>query len=174
MTQPRYLLLMRHAKSSWADASMPDHQRPLNDRGIRAVPLVADWLLQQGIKIDLVLCSAAQRTVETARRLKQAGLDYDEYVESEKLYLASASEILAELQARAAKKAHAVLVIGHNPGLEVLASILAGQAINMPTAAIAVFEVRPSPPWQIKIDSGENRLVCLVKPKDLSPHADLD
>jgi phosphohistidine phosphatase len=174
MTQPHHLLLMRHAKSSWADASLPDHQRPLNERGIRSVPLVAGWLLQQGFKIDLLLCSTAQRTVETARRLKQSGLLYDDYIESEKLYLASASEILAELEARTSKKANTVFVIGHNPGLEVLASILAGQAINMATAAIAVFEVRLSHPWKVQVDSGENRLVSLVKPKDLNPHADLD
>ncbi len=65
----RRLLLLRHAKSSWSDPTARDHERPLNDRGRRAAPLVGDYLRREDLVPDLVLCSSARRTCETLARL---------------------------------------------------------------------------------------------------------
>ena len=79
------LLLLRHAKSSWADSTLPDFERPLNERGLLAAPLVGKFMRKRLIKPDLIICSPAQRTRETiALVLKAARLEtelrYDERI----------------------------------------------------------------------------------------------
>ena len=108
------LILIRHAKSSWASHSLHDHDRPLNARGRDACIRVAGWLEGQGLRPDEVLCSTALRCQETYARISAAmGLD----VEAEPcraLYHASAPEMLAVLRAA---QGQTVMMLGHNPGI---------------------------------------------------------
>lgn len=111
------LILMRHAKSDWSGGASSDHDRPLNARGRTAAENLGVWLRDTGLIPDQVLCSSAERTGETCLLL---GLDETTKVTfTRDLYLATHHEILAAL--RGATK-DVVLMIGHNPGISIVAS----------------------------------------------------
>ena len=115
----KQLILMRHAKSDWADPGLPDHDRPLNKRGRRAATALGHWMREAGLRPDQILCSSATRTQETCARLAlplEPEHQYD-------LYLAEASGMLRALRAA---QGDTVLMIGHNPGIaEFAASLVA-------------------------------------------------
>ena len=130
------LLLLRHAKSSWAEAGLEDFERPLNERGLRAAPLVGHYLLAQKIRPDLILCSPAERARQTAALVAEAAqlsvpLRYDE-----RIYEATAARLL-EVVSQTEEAAEEALLVGHNPGMEELLELLAGESRRMPTAALA-------------------------------------
>jgi phosphohistidine phosphatase len=132
------LLLMRHAKSSRDDASLSDHDRPLNDRGKRDAPRMGALLAEEGLRPDLIVSSSARRARKTALRVAEA-LGYDGPIEErDDLYLSPPGVWLAMLQALP-DDANCVLCVGHNPTLEGLVWQLGGTRQSMPTAAIAEF-----------------------------------
>jgi phosphohistidine phosphatase len=163
---------MRHAKSSWADESQDDHDRPLDQRGERAASLMGAFLAQSGLEIDLVLCSTATRSRQTALRLARLAA-LPEPIFERSLYLASASALLERL-VRCPESASGVLLIGHNPGLADLAAILAGRGSaddldqltrKFPTAALAIFTTDSSG-WA-GLGPGSATLERFVRPKQL-------
>ncbi|MDQ2092358.1 SixA phosphatase family protein [Marimonas arenosa] len=105
------LILMRHAKSSWDDASLDDHDRPLNGRGRRSAVALGKWLQDKGYLPDTVLCSDAVRTRETFERL---GLGVLPVKYLKEIYHASTGVILDTLRDKGAGKC--VLIVTHNPG----------------------------------------------------------
>ena len=107
------LLLLRHAKSSWDDASKPDHDRPLAPRGHRAAERVGAHLRASDHRPDLVLCSTSRRTRETLERLGLGGTD----VRMEDRLYAADDETLLERVRELPEDVGAVLVVAHNPGL---------------------------------------------------------
>src|SRR5262245_29809534 len=114
------LHLLRHAKSSWDDPALPDHERPLAPRGRRDAKLIADHLLRERIAPELVLCSPALRTRQTLELVRPPGT-----IELEDaLYGASSEELLARLRT-VPGSVESVMLIGHNPGLQDLALDLA-------------------------------------------------
>lgn len=142
------LSLLRHAKSSWADPELSDHERPLAKRGARAVPALAKFIRQEKLRPGLVLCSDAMRTRATlALLLAELGPPAPQVIYDERLYLAAPDAIRAALAGVSEDYAH-VLVVGHNPGLHALAlelvgegdrKLLAALAREFPTGALAVF-----------------------------------
>jgi len=133
------LTLLRHAKSSWADDTQDDHERPLNDRGIRDAGAVAKELLN-GEPVSRVLCSSARRTRQTLQRLLAAGVIEERHTHIEPaLYLADAGRIATLVDRVTDDRAH-LLVIGHNPGIEALATRLAERSITMKTSSLCRFE----------------------------------
>ncbi len=117
------LHLLRHAKSSWDDDG-DDHARPLNRRGREAARLIGEKLPKVVAGFDLVLCSSALRTRETAE-LALAGFDPTPNIRYEDgLYLASCAALMQRLR-QIDERHDTVLVIGHNPGLHELAMALA-------------------------------------------------
>ena len=116
------LLLLRHAKSSWDDATLPDRDRPLNKRGRRAAAAMRGAMHELGLAPDVVLVSPARRTQETLAALEP--WDDTPLIEAmEPLYLASAEELLAILRG-VNETVRSVLLIGHNPGMHELAVML--------------------------------------------------
>jgi len=133
------LILLRHAKSSWADGATGDHERPLNARGQRDAGAVAAALLTRE-RATHVLCSTAIRTRQTLQHLVRAGAVDEACARFEaELYLASAKRIERSIDAAADAGAH-LLVIGHNPGIEELASRLAGHRLVMKTSSLCRFD----------------------------------
>ena len=129
------LLILRHAKSSWADSSISDWQRPLNDRGVRDAPRVGEWLRERSLVPDAIITSDAVRARTTAElAAKAAGYPGAISVEPE-LYHATPGAALAVLQG-VASEAGTVLIVGHNPGLEELVRQLTGEHLDLPTAAL--------------------------------------
>src|SRR5215212_9196904 len=111
----RRLFLLRHAKSSWKDRELADHDRPLAPRGRRATKLIAEHLRQQSVVPAVVLCSSARRTLETLERISPAlGEEVSVHLERE-LYAASEQSLLERLRGLE-DGVESVLVIGHNPG----------------------------------------------------------
>lgn len=117
------LYLLRHAKSSWKDASLEDFDRPLNKRGRRAAKALGDHLQRLSISPAQVLCSPSRRTRETLERV-QRRLPVALPVRFEQaIYLAEAHTLLGRIH-RLSDSLASVMIIGHNPGLEMLARML--------------------------------------------------
>jgi phosphohistidine phosphatase len=136
------LLLVRHAKSSWATPGLEDFNRPLNDRGKQDAPVMADRLLKRKIKIDAFISSPAKRALKTATRfLKTYGLKKDAVVLAEDLYHAGHQDFLAVI-AEAKNKWETIAIFSHNPGITTFASSLTDIRIdNMPTCAVFAVQV---------------------------------
>jgi len=167
------LLLLRHAKSSWDDAAMPDRDRPLNQRGRRSAVAIRHAMRDFGLIPDLVLVSTAKRTLETMSALEP--WDDTPLVEPmDDLYLASEALLIASLQT-VAETVRTVLLIGHNPGMHDLAVLLADPQASaakplgavlqgFPTGALAEFTV--TGPWS-RLGAGGGRLVRFLTPRML-------
>jgi phosphohistidine phosphatase len=166
----RTLYLLRHAKSSWKDESLPDRERPLATRGRKAAERMSEHLRNEGVAPDLVLCSPALRARETLERVSP-GLGGDVETEFEdELYGAGAHELLALLR-KLPPAVGSALLIGHNPALEQLASSLAGSGARLeelrhkyPTSALATVAFEGA--WN-ELRPGGAELTGFVKPREL-------
>lgn len=161
----RRLVLMRHAKSDWADGSLADHDRPLNARGRSDAPMMALWLQEMVVVPDVVLTSSSKRTRETLDLMLQEWPVEPRVSVLETLYLASAETIIQTIH-RSGGDAMTLLVLAHNPGMADLVSELANKFMDMPTAAVAVFEVKRDG-WKSLAGSDDVRLIDFMRPKAL-------
>ncbi len=134
------VILLRHAKSSWADGDLEDHERPLNKRGRSAAPKMGRQLLEAELTPDLVIPSTALRARQTADLVAEASGYEGDVAPVEDLYLAAPSVYLEEL-ARLPEAVQLPLLVGHNPGIGELVGWLTGQEVSMPTAALAVIDL---------------------------------
>jgi len=160
------LLLLRHAKSSWKQPDLADHDRPLNKRGKRAAPLMGALLQDEKLIPDFILCSSAVRAYTTALLAAKACTYKGKIKQTRKLYLADPQAYIEVL--RQVSKNHArVLVVGHNPGLETLIEALTGEAIAMPTTALAYVELSLKR-WSDLDMNTECKLVNVWRPKNLA------
>lgn len=166
------LYLFRHAKSSWDDPALSDHERPLAPRGRRAAARIAEHLQREGIRPAIVLCSSSRRTRQTLELVAAALPDARAQVEAD-LYGAGAGSLLRRVR-RLPDTADSVLLVCHNPGLHDLALALAGsgdaQALarlraKMPTAALATLAA-PVSRWR-DLSPGGAELVAFVVPREL-------
>jgi phosphohistidine phosphatase len=134
------LLILRHAKSSWKDVAVGDHDRPLNKRGKRDAPRVGQLLRDLEVPPQLIISSTAKRARKTASLVaKECG--YHGIIELHgTLYLAPPGAYLETLR-RVDDAVEHVLVVGHNPGLEQLLALLTGQHAHLPTAALVQLEL---------------------------------
>jgi phosphohistidine phosphatase len=171
------LSLLRHAKSSWADSELDDHDRPLAKRGVKAMPEIAKYLRREQLRPSLVLCSSAVRTRATvALLLAGLGPPAPELVSDDSLYLAQPSTLLAVLRETSPSHPH-VMLVGHNPGLHALALELVGDgdrklvgalAMEFPTAALAVLTF-PLTQWT-DVRAATGRLDHFATPRSLAEH----
>lgn len=170
--------LLRHAKSDWSDTTLRDFDRPLNGRGERAAALMGHWARREGLRFDAVLASPAARVRDTLGTFMGSYGAGPEPVWDKRLYLASAATI-GEVIAEAGEGHDALLVVGHNPGLEefILAHVSeAGDtrlrndvAEKFPTAAMAVLDFQTGRWRDILSADGEAELRRFVRPRDLDP-----
>jgi phosphohistidine phosphatase len=172
MTRSRTLYVLRHAKSSWDEPMQSDHDRPLAPRGRRAAELIARYVSDERIEPELILCSTARRARETlaaipvgpAPRRFEPGL-----------YHAGVDELLTRLEAVDPQVA-SVLLVGHNPALQMLVLRLAGSDVQLvpgaledvrrkfPTGALATLRLRSG--WA-DLRAGGAELAGYVRPKAL-------
>lgn len=158
------MLVLRHAKSSWNHAELADHDRPLNKRGMRAAPRMGRLLIEQDLAPDLILCSTAVRARTTAELVadecdSRPPIDYlpSLYGAEPHAYLEAAGE--------ADREAKIVMVVGHNPGIELLVAAVTGVRERMPTAAVAHIEFDVDS-WE-EVPDARGRLVSVWRPKEL-------
>jgi phosphohistidine phosphatase len=169
------ILLLRHAKSSWSDGRLGDHERPLNARGERAARAMADHIARLEPRPELILCSTALRTRQTlAPVLKQLGVPSPPISLENGLYLAPEAALLTQLR-KLPEGVSTVLLVGHNDGIADLARALAGSgapealarlAEKFPTGTLAVLRL-DGRPWP-ELAPGAAQLVDFVRPRDLS------
>lgn len=161
----KLLLILRHAKSSWKETGLSDHSRPLNQRGIKDAPRMGQVLFEEDLVPDLILSSTAQRARDTAGLVADAsGFDGEiHFVES--FYHASPSDYLEALSSLSSDK-NIVMIVGHNPGMEMLLEMLTGEDERLPTAALALIQL-PINNWSQLSDEAEGELLNLWLPRTL-------
>ena len=159
------LYVLRHAKSSWKDADIPDHDRPLNKRGKGDAPRMGRLLREQDLVPDLILSSSSRRTRDTvAYVVDESGFDGD--VEwSEDLY-AAGPEAYIEILKTLPDHFGRVMVVGHNPGVEELVAMLTDEWEPMPTAALAEISLDIDSWTEIDYDP-VGKLVNVWRPKEI-------
>ena len=143
----KLLYLLRHAKSDWDDPELPDHERPLAARGVRASHDLAKRLSKAEVAPSLVLCSPALRARQTLELIapalgKKVDIRYDDG-----LYGASVADVIKRL-GRVPASMPSIMVVAHNPTIQELALELAGSGDDIdrmrqkfPTAALAMLEI---------------------------------
>ena len=153
------LTLLRHAKSERDSPDGSDFARSLNERGRADSVRTGEEMRKLGLRLDLVLASPAQRVVETLEGVGGLSPRFDE-----RIYNASTNELLGIVQ-EVDDSIDRLMLVGHNPGFERLASQLARAAMDFPTGALVEIEL-PIDQWR---DAGERigRLVRFIRPKEL-------
>jgi phosphohistidine phosphatase len=165
------LVLLRHAKSAWDDPALRDRDRPLAPRGRKAAKRVGRWAKKNEIRPQLVVCSSAVRARQTLERVLPGLGEPAVWIEVT-LYAASAETLLARVRALPDEVDEAMLV-GHNPGLQDLALLLAVPGpkrerarVNVPTGALVELELEAGR-WA-EVSPGEARLTRFVVPRELA------
>ena len=161
------LLLIRHGKSDWNDPAPTDHDRPLNARGRRDAPRIAEALAERKVSPGLVVASTAVRAADTARRVAESlGFAPSGIVHLPELYLASPRTILRVVQ-NLDESASTALVFGHNPGMHEAANLFAGDAEIEEFPTLAVARIRLSSDHWGSADWGDGTLLELILPRKL-------
>lgn len=163
------LLVLRHAKSSWSDPSLPDHERPLNKRGRRDAPRMGQLIARNDLVPDVVLTSTAVRARETARLVVAAAGTSAIVMQTEALYHGDPDSLMASL-AEHGGGADRVMLVGHNPGLEELVTALTGQVERLPTATLARIDVEIAA-WEELGAGSAAKLIDVWRPKDVLPES---
>lgn len=166
----RTIVLLRHAKADWPQ--VPDHERPLADRGRQDAPAVGRRFADDGLTLDLALCSTAARTRETWKLVVHELPERPKTVYEERLYEAGLTELLA-LLGETPDDITSLLLVGHNPGMHALTDALSGSAepdalariqhAGFPTAAFAVLTFSGS--WKT-VEHGTARLTRFWTPHE--------
>ena len=177
---PKYLGLLRHAKSDWGDGATRDFDRGLNERGDKGSVVIGDHIRAHGTEWDMIVASPAVRVKDTL----EMGVPEMPVIYDDRLYLASSDTILEVVQAHAATYAEehgeepeAILVSGHNPGMqEVILELVSPShetalfkeaSVKFPTAAYAILECKAESWAGVKKYCA--KLTHFMRPRDLDP-----
>jgi phosphohistidine phosphatase len=158
------LYLLRHAKSSWDDASQKDFERPLNNRGRKACEVIGEVVEEKGIDFDLVLVSTALRTRQTIELVKERAKLRGEVRYDERIYEATMSQLL-EVISQVDNDRKSVLLVGHNPGLEGLLTLLTGEDVRVTTANLAKIKIKATK-WSASL-ANKGTLDWIIRPKEI-------
>ena len=174
----RRLMLLRHAKSDWSAAGMPDHDRPLNRRGQETAPKIGAYMVRHGLVPERVLCSTARRARETWEELAGEFKEHPPTIFEDRLYNAAPDAILNLIRdTKTAVKS--LLLIGHNPGLQDLAAVLIASGDldhrerlreKLPTAGLVIIDFALDD-WA-KVHPHAGRLERFVAPRWLETATD--
>jgi phosphohistidine phosphatase len=167
------LSLLRHAKSSWKNPTLPDRERPLASRGVADAPVMGRAMAERGIDPELILCSSARRTVDTLALVLPELKVEPKVVYEDSLYHPSPAEMLEMLRA-IQPGANRVMIVGHNPEIQAFALDLIGSGPKhvrdrltekFPTAGLAVINFTAGLWSSIDVNSGSLNL--FLTPKEL-------
>lgn len=158
------LFILRHAKSSWKDSTLQDFDRPLNGRGRKAAELIGRYIRKQEITPDLILSSPAVRARETIEIVMKAARLSCELRYDQRIYEAGLPRLL-EVISQIEDDKDAVLLVGHNPGLEELLQAVTAQGERMSTGTLAKITFA-STKWRKTLEK-KGSLEWLVRPKEI-------
>jgi phosphohistidine phosphatase len=136
------ILLVRHAKSDWGDASLGDFDRPLNDRGKRDAPVMAKRMLEKKVEIDAIISSSAKRAASTAKIFREIfDLKKSRLFFEEELYMAGSASFYTVIE-NADDKFDTIALFSHNPGITGFANELTDARIdNIPTCGVFAIKI---------------------------------
>ena len=160
------IFVVRHAKSSWGDLTLPDHARPLNERGRRDAPIMAALCVERNHVPDMIICSNAKRARETSEYFVKAfGLNPQSFRLESGLYHAPSDKYFEE--AILIDDIHSsVMMFGHNPGITYLANEVSSTFVdNVPTCGILIIESSANA-WS-DVDISNCKLLDFLYPKML-------
>lgn len=159
------LYIMRHAKSSWEFEELSDHDRPLNKRGRTDAPLMGQELAANNVSLQLILSSPAVRALTTATLVgRELGYDADEIVVDERIYGASADELLEVVQETPAD-VDTLMLVGHNEALSEFANMLSPKPMtSLPTAGVVALRFDCESWYDVKRENAE--LLFFETPKN--------
>jgi phosphohistidine phosphatase len=157
------LILLRHAKSAWDTDAPSDHARPLNKRGRRDAPRVAQALVELGWTPERIFSSDAVRTRQTCERMLEAFGRQTPIEWSAELYHAGGDAIRKQLHEASGKT---LMVVGHNPGWEEAVEELAGKPVRLTTCNAALLSVKAAS-WAAALDGEAWKVERVVRPKEL-------
>lgn len=160
------LLILRHAKSSWKHTELADFDRPLKKRGHRACHKIGHLLRVQDLVPQHILSSAAKRAHDTAECVAKECSYEGDITFTRALYAAGPMAYIEALQQLNDSNMR-VMIVGHNPGMEVLLEALTGKSEWLPTAALAHLTL-PITRWQDLAENTASVLVNLWLPRQLS------
>ena len=160
------LLVLRHAKSSWNDPALDDHERPLNKRGQQDGPRMGELIREYGLVPDVIISSDAVRARLTAEAVAEAARYAGEILLDPHLYMACPADILSLLRT-VQENPETVMIVGHNPGCEELVEHLTGERQDLPTAALVQI-VLPIDQWRDLTLSTRGTLLGHWQPKELT------
>lgn len=163
----RTLYLIRHAKSSWDNPGLRDFNRPLNERGFREAPMMAELLAGQGIRPDLLVSSPAKRAITTALFFAEKfGIEENRVLREQDIYEAAPTEIL-RIISNLPDSAAVVCLFGHNPTFTEVANLFAENYIdNIPTCGIVQIESEAEH-WNTLYE-GNSRVKARFFPKEVN------
>jgi phosphohistidine phosphatase len=156
------LLILRHAKSSWDDPNLADHDRPLAKRGKRDAPKIGQLLREEDLVPDLVISSTAKRAWHTAQAVAEASGYPGQIDLRRELYPGTVPDYIKVLHGLP-DEYQCVMIVGHNPGMSELLEALTGENPGLPTAALAQV-LLPIKSWIELQETSEGKLVNLWKP----------
>ena len=160
----RTLYLLRHAKSSWKDASLADFERPLKGRGTEAAEAMGRFLASKKVNLSILISSPSIRTRQTVEIVQREASLGAEPQFDQRIYEASLSTLVQVVSEIPDDKKTAMLV-GHNPGMEELLAFLTRENRHMPTCALARISLDSSG-WK-EVGRSSGKLEWYVTPKDL-------
>lgn len=155
------LLVMRHAKSDWEADYGADHERPLNERGVRSARVMGRVLADEGLVPDLIVSSTAMRARSTATLAMEAGGWGSELRLESSLY-GSGVEAAIEVAAAAPDVAR-LMMVGHQPTWSTLVRALTGETAEIKTGTVAVIGLEVDR-WA-RVETGAGRLVSVYQPR---------
>lgn len=168
------LMLLRHAKSSWAETGQADIDRPLNERGKRAAAAMGRYMASNGLVPQRVLCSPAKRASDTWGLVAGELPGAPEVLVAPEIYDFGGGKTLMDCLRHKAGTAKSVLLVGHNPSIAGLAQTLIGSGNGKlrqrleekyPTAALAVISFDLAN-WET-LSAGSGTLLRFVTPRDI-------
>jgi len=162
---------MRHGKSDWNTGAPSDFERPLAKRGKKATDRVGNWLVRQKLIPDYIVSSPAYRAKQTATGICQAMKIAESTISWEPSIYGAGMDTLLDVLACCPPEKQSVMLIGHNPGLEMLVRYLAGKTFEtlhddnpMPTAALASLDMPDN--WEV-LNAGAGELITIIHPREL-------
>lgn len=159
----KHFYFVRHAKSSWDDPSLPDHQRPLNARGEREAPIMGALLQQRGVQPQLIIASPAVRAQRTATLFaERLGYPVAEIYTEGKLYEATIDEVIDVLESTP-DEVDCVLFFGHNMAFTYVAYHFGNAIENLPTSGVISLESTATR-W-LDVHPSNTRIMAIDFPK---------
>ncbi len=162
----RRLLIMRHAKSSWNNEDLSDHQRPLNKRGRKDATRMGEELVALDLVPEIIISSDSQRTTETYSLLVEALGESIPEIDTTRAFYGGNADDISDALDDVSDHISTIMVLGHNPGWTQAVGYFSDEYVEMTTANIAVLEC-DAETWAKASARGKFTLKSVLRPKEL-------